>query len=158
MTIASDPLVTSQRISTAVEAWLDAHQQAQLMIGNRWVPAQSGKTFESINPATENVLAHVAEADRADVDDAVKAAREAFDSGPWPRMSSHDRARVMRRFGELLEEHADQLAELETLDNGMTIGASKAFFKVGMESYHFFAGQATVVMRSEEHTSELQSH
>jgi phenylacetaldehyde dehydrogenase len=64
-----------------------------LLIGGKWVPAKSGKTFETINPATEEVLAHVAQADQADVDEAVKAARRAFEESKWPLMRPADRAR-----------------------------------------------------------------
>lgn len=143
MTVTT-PLVTSQKVSPTVEAWLASHRPG-LLIGNEWVPAKSGRTFESVNPATETIVGQLAEADRPDVDVAVEVAREAFEHGPWAKMGPHARAAIMRRYGRILEDHADELIELESLDNGMTIGTSKAFFAVAMESYHFFAGQATVV-------------
>jgi acyl-CoA reductase-like NAD-dependent aldehyde dehydrogenase len=144
MTVTTTPLVTDQKVSPTVEAWLASHRPG-LLIENEWVPAKSGKTFESVNPTTETVIGHLAEADKPDVDEAVKVARKAFEDGPWAKMGPHARAAIMRRYGQLLEEHADELTELETLDNGMTIGASKAFFKVALESFYFFAGQTTVV-------------
>ncbi|AHH17505.1 aldehyde dehydrogenase [Nocardia nova SH22a] len=143
MTVTT-PIVTGQKVSPAVEAWLASHRPA-LLIDNEWVPAASGATFESVNPATEAVIGHVAEADKPDVDRAVRSARAAFENGPWAKMGPHARGAIMRRYGRILEEHADELTELESLDNGMTIGASKAFFTVAMESYYFFAGQTTVV-------------
>ena len=90
----------------------------KLLIGGKWVAAKSGKTFESINPATEEVIATVAEAGQADVDDAVKAARRAFEEGPWPRMQPFERARLLTKFAELLEANAQELGELDTLDGG----------------------------------------
>ena len=73
------------------KAALPQIRQTQLFIGGQWIPAKSGKTFETCNPATEEVIAQVAEGDAADVDAAVRAAREAFDSGPWPRMNARER-------------------------------------------------------------------
>ena len=96
----------------------------KLLIGGKWVPSQSGKTFETINPANEEVLALVAEGDRADVDEAVKAARKAFEEGKWPMMSPHQRSRYLLKLAELVDKYADELAELESLDNGKPVLAS----------------------------------
>ena len=90
----------------------------KLLIGGKWVAAKSGKTFETLNPATEEVLALVAEGDKADVDEAVKAARKAFEEGKWSKMGPHERARYLFKIADLIEQNADELAELETLDNG----------------------------------------
>jgi phenylacetaldehyde dehydrogenase len=73
----------------------------QLLINGKWQPAKSGKTFETVNPATEQVLIQVAEADQADVDEAVKAARKAFEEGPWPRMRPAERARYLMKLADL---------------------------------------------------------
>jgi acyl-CoA reductase-like NAD-dependent aldehyde dehydrogenase len=81
----------SARINPKVSKFVKAPKL--LLIGGKWVPAKSGKTFETINPATEEVLAHVAQADQADVDEAVKAARRAFEESKWPLMRPADRAR-----------------------------------------------------------------
>src|SRR5271170_3592486 len=99
----------------------------QLLIGGKWVPAKSGKTLETINPSNEEVLALAAEGDKADVDEAVKAARKAFDEGKWPSMGPHQRARLMFKIAELIDAHADELAELETLDNGKPLTFARAF-------------------------------
>src|SRR4051795_474967 len=95
--------------------------QTQCFIGGQWIPAQSGKTFDTLNPATEEVIASVAEGDAADIDLAVKAARTAFESGDWPKMDARDRGRLLYKLADMIEEEADELAALETLDNGKPI-------------------------------------
>ncbi len=103
-----------------------AHKfQTKLLIDGKFRDSHSGKTFATINPATEEVIAQVAEGDAADIDLAVKAARKAFDSGPWRKMDARDRGRLMNKLADLIEEHNDELAELETLDNGKPISESK---------------------------------
>src|SRR5271155_1643638 len=99
----------------------------QLLIGGKWVPSKSGKTFETLNPANEEVLALVAEGDKADVDEAVKAARKAYEEGKWSKIGPHQRARFLLKIAELIDQHADELAELETLDNGKPLTFSRAF-------------------------------
>jgi len=93
----------------------------RLLIGGRWTDAASGKTFETVNPATEAVLTTVAEADAADVDEAVRAARQALETGPWSRLSARDRGRLLFKLAALIDQHRDELARLETLDNGKPI-------------------------------------
>jgi aldehyde dehydrogenase (NAD+) len=118
----------------------------KLLIGNKWVPAKSGKTFETINPANEEALALIAEGDKADVDEAVKAARKAFDEGKWPAMRPHDRTRYLLKIAELIEQHADELAELETLDNGKAIFESKNIdIPMAAETMRYYAGWATKI-------------
>src|SRR5215471_16967198 len=90
----------------------------KLLIGGRWVPSKSGKTFETLNPANEQVLALVAEGDKADVDEAVKHARKACEEGRWATASPHERTHFLLKIAELIDKHAEELAELETLDNG----------------------------------------
>src|SRR5208337_2413991 len=89
----------------------------KLLINNRWVDSASGKTFSTVNPATGEEICQVAEADAADVDQAVSAARAAF-NGPWRRMSAAERGNLINRLADLVEKHADELAQLESLDNG----------------------------------------
>ncbi|MEM8943968.1 MAG: aldehyde dehydrogenase family protein [Planctomycetota bacterium] len=101
-------------------------RQTQCFIGGKWLPAASGKTFETLHPATEEVIAQVAEGDAADIDLAVDAARAQFDGGEWSKMDARERGRLMLKFADLLEEHADELAALETLDNGKPISDSRA--------------------------------
>src|SRR5208283_3850760 len=90
----------------------------KLLIGGEWVEARSGKTFETYNPANGDVLAQVAEGDRADIDLAVAAARKAFETGPWPDTSPAERGLLLWKLSDLIEQNHEELAELETLDNG----------------------------------------
>src|ERR1700689_393663 len=111
---------------TSIPALNFLRRPKRLLIGGKWVAAKSGKTFETVNPANEEVLAMVAEGDKADVAEAAKAARKAFSDGPWSRLSPHQRARFLFRIAELIDANADELAELETLDNGKPVTQSKA--------------------------------
>ncbi|KAF2927392.1 hypothetical protein DAI22_06g202100 [Oryza sativa Japonica Group] len=115
----------------------------KLFINGRFVDAASGKTFETRDPRTGDVIARVAEGDKEDVDLAVKAAREAFDHGEWPRMSGSERGRVMAKYAEVVERHADELAALESLDAGKPLAAARAV-DVGecVGILRYFAGAA----------------
>jgi len=95
----------------------------RLLVGNKWVPARSGKTFEMINPANEKVIATVSEGGKEDFDEAVKAARKAFDQGAWPGMKPAKRAAHLNKWPDLVQKNAEQLAELDTLDLGLTIAS-----------------------------------
>ncbi|HLX37286.1 MAG TPA: aldehyde dehydrogenase family protein, partial [Candidatus Binataceae bacterium] len=115
----------------------------KLLINGKWVAPKSGKTFETINPATEEVLALIAEGDKADVDEAVKAARKALD-GKWGSIGPHERARYMLKIAELIDAHTDEIAELESLDNGKGITFSKAFdVPAAAETFRYYAGWCT---------------
>jgi acyl-CoA reductase-like NAD-dependent aldehyde dehydrogenase len=128
--------------NSAALAFLRAPKQ--LLIGGKWMPAKSGKTFETINPSNEEVLALIAEGDKADIDEAVKAARKAFEEGAWPSMGPHQRARLMLKIAELIDAHTDELAELETLDNGKPLTFSKAFdVPAAAETFRYYAGWVT---------------
>ena len=117
--------------------------QTKLLIDGQWRDSVSGKTFDTVNPATEEVIAKVAEGDAADVDLAVKAARKAFDSGPWRKMDARDRGRLMNKLADLIEENFDELAELETLDNGKPVGESKnADLPLVIDCFRYYAGWA----------------
>ena len=100
-------------------------RQTQCFIGGKWVPAASGKTFETIHPATEEVICEVAEGDKEDVDAAVDAARDAFDNGEWSKMDARDRGALIHKLADLIEEEKDELAAIETLDNGKPISDSR---------------------------------
>ena len=118
----------------------------QLLIGGKWVSSKSGKTFETINPATEEVLALVAEGDKADVDEAVKAARKAYEEGKWSSISPHQRTRYLLTIADLIDKHADELAQLETLDNGKPLSQSRAIDIAGAAGiFRYFAGWATKI-------------
>ena len=115
----------------------------RMLIGGEWQGSHSGKTFPTINPATEEVIAQVAEADSADVDRAVAAARRAFDDGPWRTMSASERGGLMYKLADLIETHKDELARLETLDNGKPLGDSLgADLPLTIACYRYYAGWA----------------
>src|SRR5271155_3399403 len=90
----------------------------KILINGKWVEAASGKTFPTYNPATGEVLANIAAGDKEDIDLAVKAARAAFETGPWSKISPSDSGRMIWRLGDLLEKHLEEFAQLESLDNG----------------------------------------
>jgi aldehyde dehydrogenase (NAD+) len=117
----------------------------KLLINNRWVPSESGKTFATINPSTGEEICQVAEADAIDVDKAVKAARAAFE-GPWRKMRASERGRLLYRLADLIEANADELARLETLDNGKPLSIAKAVDVAKTAAcYRYFAGWADKV-------------
>jgi aldehyde dehydrogenase (NAD+) len=119
-------------------------KQTKILIDNKWVDSVSGKTFETINPATGEALAKVAEADAADVDLAVKAARKAFHpKAPWRRMSASERGKLLNRLADLIEKNADELATLESLDNGKPRHvAAAADLPLTIACYRYYAGWA----------------
>jgi aldehyde dehydrogenase (NAD+) len=115
----------------------------KMLIGGRWVESASGKTFPTLNPATGGVICQVAEGDKADIDLAVKAARKAFESGPWPKMNPADRARLLYRLADAIEANKDELARLESLDNGKPIRDSLAAdLPLTVQCYRYYAGWA----------------
>jgi aldehyde dehydrogenase (NAD+) len=117
----------------------------KLLINNRWVPSESGKTFATINPSTGEEICQVAEADAPDVDKAVKAARAAFE-GPWRKMRASERGRLLYRLADLIEANTDELARLETLDNGKPLSIAKAVdVAKTVACYRYFAGWADKV-------------
>jgi aldehyde dehydrogenase (NAD+) len=118
----------------------------KLLINNRWVSSESGKTFATVNPSTGEEICQVAEADAADVDKAVQAARRAFDQGPWKKMRASERGRLLHRLADLIEQNAEQLARLETLDNGKPLSIAKAVdVTKTIACYRYFAGWADKV-------------
>ena len=118
----------------------------KLLINNRWIPSESGKTFATLNPSTEEEICQIAEADAADVDKAVKAARAAFERGAWKKTPASERGRLLNRLADLIEKHADELAALESLDNGKPVGIAKAVdVAATVACYRYFAGWADKV-------------
>lgn len=134
-------------MSTVLEAPSRARtpeiQQTQCFIGGKWQDARSGKTFATVNPATEETIAEVAEGDAADIDLAVKAARNQFEEGEWSRMDARDRGRLMNRLADLIENEIDELAALESLDNGKPIRDSRnADLPLCIDALRYYAGFA----------------
>jgi phenylacetaldehyde dehydrogenase len=118
----------------------------QMLINGKWVDAASGKTFPTYNPATGDVLANVAEGDKEDINRAVAAARAAFDSGPWSKATPSKRAKLMWKLADLIEKHAEEFAQLESLDNGKPVNVARAADVPGtIEMFRYMAGWATKI-------------
>ena len=118
----------------------------QLFIDGKWIDAASGQTFVTPNPATGDALAQVAEGGAEDIDRAVRAARRAFDDGPWASMTPYDRGRLIWAIGDLILEHGEELAQLETLDNGKPYSvALGADVPLAAQLFHYMAGWATKI-------------
>jgi phenylacetaldehyde dehydrogenase len=118
----------------------------QLFINGQWLDAASGKTFDTPNPATGETLARVAEGDAEDIGRAVRAARAAFETGPWGRMTPSERGRIIWRIGDLILEHTQELAQLESLDNGKPVAvAAAADVPLAADLFHYMAGWATKI-------------
>jgi aldehyde dehydrogenase (NAD+) len=118
----------------------------QLLINNEWVGSVSGKRFETIDPATGEAICNVAEADAADVDKAVRAARAAFRHGEWSKMSANKRGELLYKLADLIERNIDELARLESLDNGKPLSDSlNADLPLVIACYRYYAGWADKV-------------
>jgi phenylacetaldehyde dehydrogenase len=141
MTIATTP----GAYSDAVKAFL-ATEARPMLIGDSWVQAQSGEQIPSLDPANGALLAHVPAGGAADVDLAVAAARAALRDGRWSGITPSERARVLWRIAELIEENIDELAELETLDQGKPLYVGRwAEIPGAVEQFRYFAAQATKI-------------
>src|SRR6266542_855661 len=131
-------------ISPRVVAWLKKPKRN--LIGGKWVAAASGKSFEVFNPADASVIARVPDSDREDISRAVAAARRAFESGPWRGMTPSERVRLVWRIGDLIFQNADELAELESLDNGKPRAVARvADVPLAADLFHYLAGWATKI-------------
>ncbi len=118
----------------------------KMLVGGEWVEAASGKTFATFNPASGEVLAQVAEGEKEDVDRAVKAARNAFESGPWRRMTTSERGRLIWKLADLIEAHLEEFAQLETLDNGKPVVVARvADVPLAVDLFRYMAGWATKI-------------
>jgi len=138
-TVASAPSI-DPNVSTFVA------RKQKMLIGGKWVDAASGKTFASYNPATGEVLAQVAAGDREDIDRAVRAARAAFESGPWAKMPPAVRGKLIWKLADLIEKHLEEFAQLESLDNGKPLGIARiADVPLTIEHFRYYAGWATKI-------------
>ena len=130
------------QIDSRVHQFLD--KPRKMLIDGKWVDSVSGKTFPTYNPATGEVLAKVAEGDKADIDAAVKAARRAFDSGPWSRLTASERGKLVWKLADLLEDNLEEFATLETLDNGKPLTVARAAdVPLAVDMFRYMAGWAT---------------
>jgi len=134
----------AQPISADLQSYLATSRK--LLINGELVDAVSGKSFPVYDPSTGQVMAHVAEADAADVDEAVKAARKAFDEGPWPRMTPSERGRILWKLADLIERQTEQFATLESLDNGKPLTVARvADVPLTVDMFRYMAGWATKI-------------
>ena len=139
-------MAVQERVDDRVKDFIS--HPGKLLINGQWVEAESGQTFETINPATEDTLAEVAHGEAADIDRAVRAAREAFAwDSPWRRMTPSERGKLIWRIGDLIEAHADELAELEALDNGKPFAVARAAdIPLSADLFHYMAGWPTKIL------------
>ena len=131
---------------------LDAPAQAflsragKMLIDGKWVSAASGKTFDAIDPATEGVICQIAAGDAEDVDRAVKAARKAFEDSAWSRMRPVERERLLLKLADLVEANGEELAQLESLDNGKLVFFARIVDVAGtVDFFRYMAGWATKI-------------
>ena len=136
--------VSATQIDPRVLSFLE--KPRKMLINGKWVEAASGKTFPTYNPATGEVLAQVAEGDREDIDRAVKAARAAFEKGPWRKMSPSERGRMIWKLADLIEQHVEEFAQLESLDNGKPLNVARvADVPLAVDLFRYMAGWATKI-------------
>jgi phenylacetaldehyde dehydrogenase len=137
-------VAVSPQIHPQVAEFID--KPRKMLINGQWVNAISGKTFPTYNPATGEVLAQVAEGDREDIEQAVKAARKAFDNGPWRRMTVSERGRLIWKLADLLEQHTEEFAYIESLDNGKPLKVARAAdVPLAVDLFRYMAGWATKI-------------
>ena len=117
----------------------------KMLIDGKWVEAASGKTFESRNPATGELLATVAEGDAEDINRAVAAARKAFE-GPWSKAKPFERQAILLKLADLVEKHFDELATLDTLDMGAPLQRTKGSKLRVLGMLRYYAGKATAIV------------
>jgi aldehyde dehydrogenase (NAD+) len=132
-------------------------EPCKLLINGEWMDSTDGKSFDTVNPATGETITRVAQAAHDDVDSAVKAARAAFDdvNGKWRRISASERGRILWRIADLIEKHIDELAELETIDNGKPIFESRHVdMPMVVEVFRYYAGIATKIQGETINVSE----
>ena len=139
-----DTIAINLRLSQPTKDFLS--RRARLLIGGKWVDAASGKTFPVYNPATDTILAQVAEADKEDVNRAVAAARKAFDKGPWRSMPGAERGKLMWKLAALIEQNLDEFAELESVDNGKPLAVARvADVPLTIDMFRYMGGWATKI-------------
>ncbi|HZP96430.1 MAG TPA: aldehyde dehydrogenase family protein [Candidatus Limnocylindria bacterium] len=121
--------------------WIEAGPRPML-IGGKWRTGSTGKAFQVISPFTNEPLTTIAEASADDVDAAVRAARAAFDEGPWPRMAPNQRAEILTKIARLFERERDRFAYLEAMDMGKPISGGYMHLQQGIFAWDYFAGKA----------------
>lgn len=141
----SAPVALETLLTPKVRNFLTSPRK--MLIAGKWVDSASGKTFPVYDPATGNVIVQVAEGEQEDINRAVLAARRAFESGPWSDMTPSERSRIIWKIGDLILENADELAELESLDNGKPRKIARvADIPLAADLFHYMAGWATKLL------------
>src|ERR1700678_1537314 len=137
-------IAVSPQIHPEVADFID--KPRKMLINGQWVNSISGKTFPTYNPATGEVLAHVAEGDKEDIEQAVRAARKAFDQGPWRKLTASERGRLIWKVADLLEAHTEEFAYLESLDNGKPLTVARgADVPLAVDLFRYMAGWTTKI-------------
>ncbi len=141
-------MATAASVSPAMDPFVSSFvtRKHKLLINGKWVEAASGRTFPTYDPSKGEVLSQVAEGDREDIDRAVKAARAAFETGPWSKISPSERGRMVWKLGDLIEKHAEEFAQLESLDNGKPLKIARvADVPLAADHFRYYAGWATKI-------------
>jgi len=126
-----------------------AAKTRRMLINGKWVSAQSGETFATYNPATGEPICQVPAGDNADIDAAVKAARNAFENGPWRRMTPSERGRLLWKLADLLEQNLEEFARIESLDNGKPVAVARvADVPLAVDLFRYMAGWSTKILGS----------
>ncbi len=148
MSEVAEKIETRVALSAKVAKFIG--QKRKLLIDGKWTEAASGKTFEVFDPATGQVIAHAAEGDKEDINRAVKAARFAFEKGPWSRMTPSERGKIIWKIGDLILKYQEDFSQLETLDNGKPINVTRgADVPLAADMFHYMAGWATKIEGSQ---------
>src|SRR5689334_3646011 len=149
---ASPRPAQENRMSTAVAPMINEHVSKfiatprKMLINGKWVDAVSGKTFPTYDPSTGKEMARIAEGDAADINLAVTAARNAFEKGAWRKMTASERGRLIWKLADLLEQHTEEFAQLESLDNGKPVGVARAAdVPLAVDLFRYMAGWATKI-------------
>jgi len=137
-------MTTTENLSKKAQNFISSPRK--MLINGQWVGSASGKNFDTLNPATGKVIVSVAEGDKEDIDRAVRAARAAFDDGPWSSLNPTARERCLHKLADLMEENADILSELEALDNGKNVAIARAVdIQLAIDFIRYMAGWPTKI-------------
>jgi phenylacetaldehyde dehydrogenase len=141
-------MATAASVAPSMDPFVSSFvaKKHKLLINGKWVEAASGKTFPTFDPAKGEVLSQVAEGDTEDINRAVEAARAAFETGPWSKISPSERGRMIWKLGDLIEKHTEEFAQLESLDNGKPLKVARvADVPLAADHFRYYAGWATKI-------------
>jgi phenylacetaldehyde dehydrogenase len=138
------PAETLEEIKQTIRQFVAVHRR--MLIDGQWVNAKSGDSFRVYNPATGEVMANVAAGDYADIDLAVRAARRAFEQGPWSRMTHAERGKLIWKLADLIEENLEEFTQIESLDNGKPLSVARvADIPLAIDNFRYMSGWATKI-------------